>query len=168
MTTDAFKHCTVLFVIEMHRPTKETSKLRQEKGKKLFTDIIHIFYFCELLSGSSTVPRTTQSHWLMLLQSAELKISAYHLQYSLVWIVNFALPSILYTPRELAAVFLEYNALFVMSHKAVSMILADCSEPLRMPREEVAGLTQLYFNIVHELLLQRGGPAVSDASPCTI
>lgn len=79
-----------------------------------------------------------------------------------VWceLSTFALPSILYLSHELVAVSTRYNALFVMSHKPVSSIPTDCNERLRVTREEAAGLTQLYFNIVHTLCVQRGRPAV--------
>lgn len=84
--------------------------------------------------------------------------------YVMVWIVSFALPSILYVSHELVAILSKYNALFVRHHKAISMILTVCYEALRVTREEVAGLS--CFNIVSTTFVKQGGTAVTSASPC--
>lgn len=92
------------------------------------------------------VPKVTESG-LLLLNRTQCRKVCLSLAVLSLWIANFALSSILNIPHELVAIFSKYNALFVMSHKPIIMILTDCNEFLRVTREEVTGLTQLYYII---------------------
>lgn len=134
----------------------------------------HCFYFaCELLIGPPMVPSTVKrrescerkqdSEWLLLLNKGQnekwelitcislwCELSTVHFLQFYTYYMNFV------------ALSSKYNSLFVMNNKPFNMILTHCSEPLRVTREEVAGLTYSSYALILSILhLHSGGAQLS-------